>query len=175
MAKVVTGKVRFSYVHVFEPSAMDGQSDAKYSVCIIVDKKDKATLGRVEAAIAAAKEEGKTKKWGGKIPANLQLPLRDGDLEREDRPEFAGKMFFNCSSKQKPEVVDEERNPIIDASEFYSGCYGRVSVNIYPFDKNGNRGVAVGLNAVQKLADGENLTGRTSAYDDFGDDEDFMS
>ena len=175
MAKMVTGKVRFSYVHVFEPSAMDGQSEEKYSVCVIIDKKDKATLGRVEAAIAAAKEEGKAKKWGGKVPGNLKTPLRDGDLEREDRPEFVGKIFFNCSSKSKPEIVDENLNPIIDTSEFYSGCYGRVSVNFFPYDSNGSKGIAAGLNNCQKLADGENLTGRTSAADDFGDDEDFMS
>lgn len=174
MSKVVTGKIRFSYVHVFEPSSMDGTSEEKYSVCVIVDKKDKVTLGKIEKAIAEAKEEGKAKKWGGKIPGNLKTPLRDGDIEREDRPEFVGKYFFNCSSKSKPEVVDENLNPIMDRAEFYSGCYGRVSVNFFPYDSNGSKGVAAGLNNCQKLADGDNLTGKTSAMDDFADD-DFMA
>ena len=172
--KVVTGKVRFGYAHVFEPTSIDGNSEEKYSVCVIIDKKDKATLAKVQKAIDEAKTLGKSKKWGGKIPSNLKSPLRDGDEERGDKPEFVGKYFFNCSSKTKPGVVDANLNPIMDRDEFYSGCYGRASVNFYPFDSNGSKGVAAGLNNLQKLEDGENLTGRTSPEDDFGDDDDFM-
>lgn len=158
---ITTGKVRFSYAKVFTPSAAPGSTELKYSVSVLVDKKDKATLAKIEAAIAEAKEVGKSKKWGGKIPAKLHTPLRDGDEERPDDEAYQGKMFFNCSCKSdhKPGVVDRDLNPIIDPDEFHSGCYGRVNVNFFPYDSNGNRGVAAGLNHVQKLEDGERLGG----------------
>lgn len=167
--KVVTGLVRFSYVHIFEPSAMDDSSDEKYSVCIIIPKSDKKTIAAINAAVETAKEQGKTAKWKGKIPAKLKLPLRDGDEERPDDEAFENSFFFNCSSKTKPGIVDKDVQPILDAEEVYSGCYGRVAVNFYPFDTNGSRGVAAGLNNVQKLKDGEPLSGRSRAEDDFGD------
>lgn len=167
MSKIVTGKVRFSYVNVFEPRSMNESQEPKYSVCVIIDKKDKETLAKVNAAIEQTKEEF-VEKWGGKILPNLKLALRDGDLDHPDREEFIGKFFLNCSSKNKPGVVDADTNPILDKNEIYSGCYGRVSINFFPYNNNGNKGVAAGLNNLQKLADGPRLAGGSSASEDFG-------
>ena len=168
--KVITGpKTRFSYANVFEPKSING-GDAKYSVSLLIDKKDKKTLDKIEAAVQAAIEEGKG-KWGGKIPKKLKLPLRDGDEERDDDA-YAGKMFLNANSSAKPGVVDEDLNPIMDADEFYSGCFGRASVNFYAFNSNGSVGIACGLNNLQKLADGDRLSGGASAEEDFGAIED---
>lgn len=167
--KVVTGKqTRFSYANVFEPKSING-GDAKYSCALLIDKKDKKTLEKIDNAIKAAIEEGKG-KWGGKVPKKLKLPLRDGDEERDDEA-YAGKMFLNANSSTKPGVVDEDLNQILDSDEFYSGCYGRASVNFYAFNSNGNVGIACGLNNLQKLADGDRLSGGSSAEDDFGDME----
>ncbi len=104
----------------------------------------------------------------------LKLPLRDGDVERDDEA-YKGCFFLNANTTTPPQVVDENLQPILSAAEVYSGCYGRVSLNFYAFNTNGNRGIAVGLGNVQKLRDGEPLGGgRTSAVDDFapagGDD-----
>jgi hypothetical protein len=85
---------------------------------------------------------------------------------------YAGKMFFNASSKNKPGIVDENREPIMSNDEFYSGCYGRASVNFYNFSVSGNTGIAVGLNNLQKLEDGERLAGGASAEEDFADEND---
>lgn len=175
--KVVTGKVRFSYANVFQPRAISEGQEPKYSVCVMIPKSDKDTIEKIKAAIEAAKQEGAS-LWGGKIPANLKLPLRDGDTERPDQPEFAGHYFLNASTKQKPGVVDKQLNPILDATEFYSGCYGRVSLNFFPFNQAGNKGVGCGLQNIQKLEDGEPLGGRTRPEDDFEaleDDDDFLS
>ena len=171
--KVVTGEVRFSYAHVFEPASIEG-SEPKYSVSILIDKNDKKTLSRVEAAIEAAKQAGLS-KFGGKIPANLKLPLRDGDTEREDDEVYAGKYFINANAKTKPGILDKGGNPIIDTTEFYSGCYGHASITFYAFNTSGNKGIACGLNNLMKTRDGEMLGGRASAEDDFADliDEDF--
>lgn len=171
--KVITGKVRFSYAQVFEPKAMNESSTPKYSISLIIPKKDKKTLDKIKAAIESAIEEGKTSKWGGKVPKNLKTPLRDGDDEREDDEVYAGAMFVNANSSNKPGIVDEDLNPILDKSEFYSGCYGRASINFYPYDSNGSKGIACGLNNLQKLEDGERLGGGGStAEEDFGSDSD---
>lgn len=168
--KVVIGKVRLSYVNVFQARTIGDDESAKYSVSIIIDKEDKKTIDKIKAAVEAAKQEGKG-KWGGKIPKNLKLPLRDGDTDREDDEAYAGKLFFNASSKYKPEVIDRYKQPITDPDELYSGCYAYVSINFYPYDFNGSKGVAAGLNNIMKVAEGERLGGRLSAEEDFADIE----
>lgn len=179
--KVTTGEVRFSYAHVFEPKANEDGGKPKYSVSILIDKSDKKTISRVKKAIETAKQAG-TATFGGKIPSNLKLPLRDGDEEREDDPVYAGKYFINANSVTKPGVIDKAGNPIIDSAEFYSGCYGHASVNFYAYNTSGNKGVACGLNNLMKTRDGEALGGRSRAEDDFSDlidsyaddDDDFL-
>ena len=168
--KVITSKVRFSYVQVFEPSAIEEGQTKKYSVSIIIPKSDKKLIKKIQDAIAQALEEGKA-KFGGRIPANYKNPLRDGDVERPDDEAYENSMFVNANSIRKPGLVDENTDPIMDRDEFYSGCYGRASINFYAFNVSGNRGIAAGLNNLQKLEDGEKLGGSaSSAEDDFGDD-----
>jgi hypothetical protein len=173
--KVITGNTRLSYVNLFQPRAgMDGQ-DPKYSVCVLIPKTDTATVDKVKAAIEAAKQAGQQSKWGGKIPPGLKIPLRDGDTER-DAPEYKGHYFINASNRQRPNVVDTAVDPIPDANEVYSGCYGKVSLNFYAYAQSGNKGIAAGLNNVQKVADGEPLSGRSRAEDDFSAvEEDFLA
>lgn len=173
--KVVTGEVRLSYAHIWEPSAIEG-NEPKYSVSVIVSKNDKETLRAIKEAVEEAKEAGKG-KWNGKIPPVLKTPLRDGDVERPDDEAYAGCYFFNASSKNKPGVVDENVQPILDQSEVYSGCYARVAVNFYAYNANGNKGVAAGLGNIQKIKDGDSLGGVTRAEDDFEaveHEEDFL-
>lgn len=170
--KVVTGKVRFSYVNIFKSRAFQADQDAKFSICLLIPKEDKATLKKIKAAIDESIQEGISSKWNGKKPANVKLPLRDGDEERADEaPEYEGMMFLNANSTQKPGIVDKDLNEILDPDEVYSGCWGRASINFYPFSVNGNKGIGVGLNNVQKLKDGEHLgSARASAESDFDDD-----
>ena len=165
--RVVTGEVRLSYAHLFEPQSIQG-SKPKYSVSLIIPKSDRETIGKIERAIDAAIEAG-IGKFGGKRPnkAALKLPLRDGDTERDDEA-YAGCFFVNANSTLPPEVVDQDLNPVLSPAEVYSGCYARVSLSFYALNTNGNRGIACGLGNVQKLRDGEPLGGgRTSAADDF--------
>lgn len=175
--KVVTGVVILSYANVWEPKSVHGGAE-KYSVSIIIPKSDTKTLNAVNEAINAAIEEGKG-KYGGKIPnkASLKLPLRDGDVDRENDEAYANSYFINANSITAPQIVDKDVNPILERSEVYSGVYARVSINFYAFNTNGNKGVACGLGNIQKIRDGEPLGGKTSAVDDFATDvdEDFLS
>ncbi|WP_394914099.1 DUF2815 family protein [uncultured Robinsoniella sp.] len=166
---------RFSYLHCWEPNAVKG-GDPKYSVSAIIPKSDAETVEKIKRAIEQAKKDS-VSKWGGKVPANLKLPLRDGDIDRPEDEAYADSYFFNANSRQAPQVVDKNVQPILDQSEVYSGCYGRISVNFYGFNNNGNRGIAAGLGNIQKLRDGESLGGRSNAEEDFDaveDEEDFL-
>ena len=176
--KVITGKVRASFVHVFEPQSVNG-SEPKYSCSFIIPKSDTETIAAIRAAIEQAKQDG-IAKFGGKIPPNLKLPLRDGDIDRPDDPNYADCFFINANSKEKPGLVDRRRIPITDPLELYSGCYVRASINFFAFNTNGNKGVAAGLGNIQKWAEGEPLNGRVRAEDEFEaldaeDDDDFLS
>lgn len=176
--KVITGKVRASFVHVFEPASVNG-SEPKYSCSFIIPKSDTQTIAAIKAAIEQAKQDG-IAKFGGKIPPNLKLPLRDGDIDRPDDPNYADCYFVNANSKEKPGLVDRRRIPITDPLELYSGCYVRASINFFAFNTNGNKGVAAGLGNIQKWAEGEPLNGRVRAEDEFEaldaeDDDDFLS
>lgn len=178
--KVVTGKkTRWSFCNVWQPKSING-SDPKYSVSLIIPKSDTVTVDKIKAAINAAYKDGEAKlKGNGKTCpplAALKTPLRDGDEERPDDEAYAGSYFVNANSTVAPGIVDADRNPILDTSEVYSGVYGRASISFYAFNKNGNRGIACSLNHLQKIADGEHLGGKTTAEEDFADDEeDFLS
>lgn len=169
--KVVTGKVRFCYVNVFEPTAMNEGDTPKYNICILIPKTDTKTLEKINKAIEAAKQAGKAKlaDKNGRILANLKLPLRDGDEERPDDPAFEDHYFINANSMRQPSIVDRSLNPIMSRDEFYSGCYGRASINFYAFNVS-SKGIAAGLNNLQKLEDGEMLAGGSTAEEDFGGD-----
>lgn len=173
-SKVTTGKVRFCYANVFEPTAMNEGETPKYSVCILIPKSDEVTLNKIKKAIEVAKEQGRGKiaDKNGKVPANIKTPLRDGDIEREDDPNFEGCYFLNASSTRKPGIVNRSLEPIMSKDEFYSGCYGRASLNFYAYNVN-SKGIAAGLNNLQKLEEGEPLAGGSSAEEDFGGENAF--
>lgn len=174
--KVVTGKTRFSYLTVFEPKAIDEGGEKKYSVSLIISKDDTATIDKINKAVAAAMKAGLASKFGGKAPAKWRHPLRDGDEERPDDPAYENAYFMTASSKTQPGLVDKNLNKIIDQSDLYSGCYGRASVNFYAYATAGNKGIACGLNHLQKLSEGEPLGSITRAEDDFSEeaDDDFL-
>jgi len=169
--KVITGKVRLSYANIFEPKSING-SDPKYSVSLIIPKDDTQQIEVIKQAIENAKERDKG-KWNGKIPANLKLPLRDGDLERPENEAYANSYFINANSTRPPAVVGTEIDRAtgkairLGEDEVYSGCYARVSINFYGFNAAGNRGIACGLGNIQKIADGERLGGGSTAEEDF--------
>lgn len=175
--KVLTGRCRLSYAHLFEPVAMEDGGQKFYSCALLIPKSDTITLKKIKAAIEAAKENGKG-IFGGKIPSNLKLPLRDGDAEKPDDETYAGHYWINVKSKQKPGLVDKEKNEILDPADLYSGCYVRATINAFAFAKSGNKGIGFGLNNMQKLSDGEALSGRSRAEDDFDvvtdEEDDFL-
>jgi len=161
--EVVTPEFRVSFPKVFKPESFQG-GDPTYSVVMMFDKKQD-----IKALKQLAKQAVET-KWPdpNKRPKNLRNPFRDGDVEKPDLETFAGKVFITASSKNKPNVVDQNVQPILVEDEFYGGCYARASVNAFAYDTAGNRGVSFGLNNIQKLREGEPFTGRSKPEDVFG-------
>lgn len=170
--QVVTGLVRFSFLQIWEPKSMNDDPTAKkkYSMSILVPKGDAATLAKIKKAINEAVLLGVGKKWGGKKPATLKMPVRDGDKERPGDEVYAGHYFINATANMQPGIIDKDKNEILIKSDVYSGCYGRVDINFYPFNEKGNKGIACGLNNVQKIKDGKALGGARNAMDAFDDD-----
>lgn len=170
--KVVTGVCRLSYANIWQAKSING-GQPKFSTSVLIPKTDTATLAKVKKAIEAAYEEGegKLKGTGKSIPslASLKTPLRDGDTERPDDDAYKGCWFLNANSNTAPGVVDIRNERIYDTSEIYSGVYARVSLTFYAFNSSGNRGIACGLQNIQKVRDGEPLGGKAKAEDDFDD------
>ena len=183
--KVVTGKVRFSFVHIFEPQEPQGGGDAKYSVTLLIPKSDTATLAKIKEAMAEARENFCKRNGASALPAKPNHTLHDGDGVRDSGdpygPECKGCYVITVSSKQKPIIVDAFRTEITNPAEVYSGCYGRASINFYGYNANGKKGISAGLLSIQKLHDGEPF-GTVGSADDFDDDyaeagvdDDFMA
>lgn len=166
--KVITGKVRLSYAHLFQPYTSNPDQEAKYSVMLLVPKTDKKTIADIKRAQQEALEAGKA-KFGGSIPKLWKNTFRDADeeMDTDEKPEMKGMMFMTVSSKTRPGIVDRNADPILDSTEVYSGCWARASINAFAFNTQGNKGVSFGLNHIQKWTDGEPLGGRSRAEDDF--------
>lgn len=169
---LVTGKIRISYEHLLKAYAAQAGQEEKFSITVILPKSDYATKQKIDAAIAQAIQEGITGKWSGVRPPQVPNPIWDGDGPRQSGepfpPECRGSWVFTASTKARPEVVDLNCQPIMNATEIYSGMYARASVNFFPYFSAGKKGIGCGLSNVQKLEDGEPLGGRTSAAEDFG-------
>lgn len=167
-SKVTFGPCRLSYTHVFSKYNPDGDDkNAKYMTNVLIPAKEKETVAAIQKAIDAAKASGVVSKWVGKEPKKLDMPLRDGDDKDDDV--YAGMLYVNAKSSTRPGIIGRDKAPIVDEEEIYSGVWAIVSVTFYPYDTNGNRGVACGLNNIMKFKDDEKLGGRCSAETDFAD------
>lgn len=167
MSKVVTPRpVRLTFC--FLPD-----EDGVYRTSLLIPKKDKKLVKLFQEAIEEAKEYGKTSKWGGSIPKKLKIAFRDGDDDDLDKyPENEGHFILSARSKKKVGLVDLDRQPILDASEVYSGCWAYVSVTSFAYN-NESKGVSFFLNNIMKARDDEPFgNGASSPEEDFADIDD---
>jgi len=173
--QVVTGQVRLTFPHLFQPYANQQGQKEKYSVTMLLPKTDVATKAKMDFAINAAIEAGISKSWSGQRPPKINISVHDGDGVRPNGEAFGaeckGHWVFTASSNNAPQVVMyPSLDPILNESDIYSGIYALVSVNFFSYSSNGNKGIGIGLNNVAKVSDGEPLGGgRTTAANDFAD------
>lgn len=171
---VVTGKVRLSFPHLFEPYAHNQGDEPKYSVMMLIDKKDKATVAAIKKAIDAVYEadaDSSSPRLKGVKRDKVRLPLRDGDAElaegEKTGSEYEGHYFMTVRTNRKPDVRRRDMTQIDDENEVYPGCYARVSLGAYAYNVSGNKGITFGLRNVQFWGDGERLDGGVNAVDEF--------
>ena len=88
--KVIIAGARLSYANLFEPRAFEGQ-EPKYSVSILIDKEDEATVALIQKAVKNAGEAG-SEKYGKKFGSRLlfhqrQQQERASGSRQAERPE----------------------------------------------------------------------------------------
>lgn len=168
---------RLSYANIWEPKQVNGTGDPKYSCCLLIKKSDTAAIAKLRAAIEAVKKDSKAlAKWGGSVPKTLKSPLRDGDEEKDDE-NYLGCFFLNANAAEnrRPRIIDRACNEVLDQEEeVYSGCYANVKVGLFAYSASGNKGIGAGLEVIQKVRDGERLSGgnSTDGFEVLSDDDD---
>lgn len=173
--KVRTAEVRLSYIHLDTPYSQDGQQEPKYQATLLLPKTQVNCYNEIMQAINAAKQEGISNQWKGACPPTLSVPIHDGDgvRERSGEPygdECKGHWVISAKSKLKPQVVHQSNiNCELPPGSYKSGDYAVAMINFYPYDANGNRGVACSLGNIMLTRDGEALGGQSDAADDFSD------
>ena len=149
---------RLSYANIWEPKQVNGTGDPKYSCCLLIKKSDAAVLAKIKAAIEAVKKDPKAlAKWGGKLPVKLKSPLRDGDEEKDDE-NFADCKFINAkaSEKRRPRIIDQHCNDVLDQEEELERL---IRIFVCAYSASGSKGIGAGLEVIQKVRDGERLSG----------------
>jgi len=166
MSKLITPEFRGSFVNVMEPKAFSPDQAAKYSVVISLEKDNKFW-----AALNKKIEEVAIAKWG-EVPGKLKTFIKNGD-EEEKKYNLAGMNLFTASNKTKPGVVvRNEDGTLVEPmtnEEIYSGAYYRASIRPYAYEYQKSKGVAISLDNIMKIKDGEKYTSKTTAADDFAD------
>lgn len=177
MAKAVIGPVRFSYLNVYEPADRNNDGNPKYSATILIDKNDKDSIAKINQAIKAAEQEGKEKKFEGKIPPKVPNPIHDGDGVKQNSgeeygPECKNHLVLTATSRaDNPPglIAGQDRHPA-ERGEIKSGDYGYVSLNFAPYNFQNKKGIGAYLNNIFKTKDGEPLgVQRTTPEEDFKD------
>ena len=163
---MIIKNVRFDWLFVWDTNKQD-----KYSVCVIMEN-NHPQMKEVEAAIEKARLKGvaigKFSEAQTKSAA-FKKNLRNGteEFEAEERPaHYKGTMFFNASNGDQPGIVGPDTKPILDTSQYYSGCYGHVNVAFFPFN-NESKGIGAGLNNIMFTKADDRLDGRQTADEAF--------
>lgn len=171
--RVVTGEVKLTFVHVFDPFLTAQAHIPHYSLTALIPKEDKEMVERLWTAHEAAVMLGVKSRWGGRLPDGVIDAIRDGDVEGKG-PEFKGCIFIRCATRNRPAIVSTKIDPstgrlvrLTDSTELYSGCFGRVSLSFFPYSNPQGKGVLAGLNHVQKTRDGQMIVFRRGPEDDF--------
>lgn len=160
--KVVTPICTLLYPHLFEPTAFEEGKTPTYNCVLLFDKGADLT-DLVNTVRACAKDNLRNSE-------GARNPIRDGNEKLAEWGEhFRDRKYIRISSKFVPTRIDRNRQPLMDSDEWYSGAQVRAVINAFAYDTKGNKGVSFGFSAIQKVRDGENLSGGGADVSLFGD------
>lgn len=163
-------------------------SDGKFKVTLNLVKGDTEVDAFLEKFEAACKASA-VAQWG-KVPEDLQTPLKDGDeiAADKDKPDLKGLWQITPKSKFQPGLVGPDRQPLPEKVKIFGGDLLRASFMLIPYEStdsviekvNGkNRkttvttyGVSAQLRNVQLL---EKRNGGGGVEDDFDSEDDYQS
>jgi hypothetical protein len=170
---IITPEGVASFLNIFRPHPTQKTADGrpKYTMTIIFKKKEQKTP--MFKRLKEAAEEVVAEKWSDR-PKKLKWPfLTAEDLENVPNGLEDDDVFLRLTAINKPGVVDQHVQPILDESLMYAGAVVRCSVQAFTWtDDKGGKGVSFGLNNVQKIKDGPHLAGGSRAEDDFEEVDD---
>jgi hypothetical protein len=181
-------RVIFPDVFVKRVSPGQGEASGRYA-CAALFSGFEVVNGRTSMKAPAAWPEKDQAKWNAIIhecnavaikafkkpmrdldSAVYELPFRRGE-EKEYEGYGPGVVYFTMSARnRRPGIIAGDGAPITQCGpeEFYAGCYARASVT--PYANTQSKSLSLGLNNLQKLADGARPDACTSSEDDFGAD-----
>lgn len=166
---VVAGRASYFFAREATLDDKDKPDGNKsYKTAILVPKAaPKPALAILIQGVKDAIEIGLRKKWGGKRPAELDLPIKDGDKKANEDEEkygaYAGNFHFTAKRQLKdgPPRMKAHGKPVEGPGVIESGDWCVFDINFYPFS-NKNKGVAVALNGVTLIKEGERFGGGPS-------------
>lgn len=163
LKKCITPRFRVSFPSVFVAESYEGDPP-RFAITMLFDKKEDLNQMKKACFNAAIEEFGSRNNF----PKKLKLPFRNGD-EKSDTEGYENVIFTtaSCKASKPPGIVDGNRRPIINEAELYAGCYARAELIAFYYDKKGNEGISWSLCNVQKMGEGEPLSGRLAAEDVF--------
>jgi hypothetical protein len=174
---IMTCPVRLAFAHLDKPKQGKPRKDgsmpaAKFSALLIVPAAanlapllslvSRVGTAKFGAAAMAAKDEY------GKPKINVAIKRQK---RLADKYEGFGEegVYIDASSNFARPVIDGRRNPIVLPSPaVYSGMWALVQLRTYTYSNDGNEGIGLGLEAVQKLADDTEFKGG-DATGEFGE------
>ena|SRR5580765_1581948 len=171
MTAINTPYATLSFQNLFTPRPRAEGGPPVYSCSLIFDEKAQKSpkyKAMVDACVEAARKE-----WGDRISMkDVRMPFRDAG-EKSYEGYHPGHVFINPWSKNKPGIVDADREDILLPEEVWSGQLVRANIVPFAWTHTGKRGVSLGLNHVQIIeSEGrQRLDGRPSAGSAFDDGE----
>lgn len=170
MTTLITPEFRVSYAHVMKPHFNEMNKKDEFSLTALFPK------GADIAALRAAADAAGAKKWGPDwktkiVNKNFKDPFHDHEERRKEGklPQGfeSGAIYMTLKSKDRPGLVDRNREHITKEENFYSGCYARAMIQFFAFDVAGAKGISAALHHVQKTREGDVLSSKPKVEDAF--------
>lgn len=175
--QIVTDPVRISFPYLFKKREMKDQDGTRQPErdryeCVLLVPPSTGDAEKIAAAIGEAMSAKFGADWKSELSAMemAKLPLKKCAENKWFKDQFAGWHFVNSWSKERPNIVDQDFEDIIDPDKVYAGCWCRFQLTLLAWEsKKGGKLCLVSLDNVMFVADDERLGGgKQSAKDSFG-------
>jgi hypothetical protein len=165
--QILLKNVRLSFPQIWTPKSFAPGQDPRFNANFLLDKAENADqIKKLKEAI----EKVAAEKWKGKKPGGLKICLGDG--EEKDYDGYADAMFVSASTKVRPVIVDQKKNPLAEEDgKPYAGCYVNAAISLWAQDNQWGKRVNATLDAIQFVKEGEPFGGKKVTADIFEEED----